>query len=54
MEWVVPGDNWATKVNSPEIKVAGFIDDGDHFRGHMLNDLPIHDPDDSAELLRAG
>jgi FlaA1/EpsC-like NDP-sugar epimerase len=38
-------------VNSPQIRVAGFLDDDDRLHGHVLNGLPIHNPADLAELL---
>ncbi len=38
-------------ANSPEIRVVGFLDDDDRLHGHVLNGLPIHNPDDLAEIL---
>jgi FlaA1/EpsC-like NDP-sugar epimerase len=38
-------------ANSPEIRVLGFLDDDDRLHGHVLNGLPIHTPDDLAEIL---
>jgi FlaA1/EpsC-like NDP-sugar epimerase len=38
-------------VNSPEIRVVGFLDDDDRLHGHVLNGLPIHNPGDLAEIL---
>lgn len=38
-------------ANSPEIRVVGFLDDDDRLHGHVLNGLPIHNPDDFAEIL---
>lgn len=38
-------------VNSPEIRVVGFLDDDDRLHGHVLNGLPIHNPADLAEFL---
>ncbi len=38
-------------ANSPEMRVVGFLDDDDRLHGHVLNGLPIHNPDDLAEIL---
>ena len=38
-------------VNSPEIRVVGFLDDDERLHGHVLNGLPIHDPADLKEIL---
>lgn len=38
-------------VNSPEIRVVGFLDDDDRLHGHVLNGLPIHNPADLEEIL---
>jgi FlaA1/EpsC-like NDP-sugar epimerase len=38
-------------VNSPEIRVVGFLDDDDRLHGHVLNGLLIHNPADLAEFL---
>jgi FlaA1/EpsC-like NDP-sugar epimerase len=38
-------------VNSPEIRVVGFLDDDDRLHGHVLNGLPINNPADLAEVL---
>lgn len=38
-------------VNSPEIRVVGFLDDDDRLHGHVLNGLPIYNPADLAEIL---
>lgn len=38
-------------VNSPEIRVVGFLDDDDRLHGHVLNGLPIHNPADLSEFL---
>ncbi|WP_416545670.1 polysaccharide biosynthesis protein [Limnohabitans sp. DCL3] len=38
-------------ANSPEIQVAGFLDDDDRLHGHVLNGLPILNPADLDELL---
>lgn len=40
-------------TNSPEIRVVGFLDDDDRLHGHVLNGLPIHNPDDFAEVLNS-
>ncbi|WP_433692515.1 polysaccharide biosynthesis protein [Herbaspirillum seropedicae] len=37
-------------TNSPEIQVAGFIDDDDRLHGHVLNGLPIYNPADLKSL----
>ena len=33
------------------MRVVGFLDDDDRLHGHVLNGLPIHNPEDLAELL---
>ena len=38
-------------ANSFEMRVVGFLDDDDRLHGHVLNGLPIHNPEDLAELL---
>ena len=38
-------------VNSPEIRVVGFLDDDERLHGHVLNGLPIHNPADLTEIL---
>ena len=38
-------------VNSPEIRVVGFLDDDERLHGHVLNGLPIHNPVDLDEIL---
>ena len=38
-------------VNSPEIRVVGFLDDDDRLHGHVLNGLPIYNPEDLSEIL---
>lgn len=38
-------------ANSPEIRVVGYLDDDDRLHGHVLNGLPIHNPQDIAEIL---
>jgi FlaA1/EpsC-like NDP-sugar epimerase len=38
-------------VNSPEIRVVGFLDDDERLHGQVLNGLPIHNPVDLAEVL---
>jgi FlaA1/EpsC-like NDP-sugar epimerase len=39
-------------VTSPEIRVVGFIDDDDRLHGHVLNGLPIYNPDDLDEVFK--
>jgi len=34
----------AAMTNSPEVKVAGFLDDDERLHGHVLNGLPIYNP----------
>jgi FlaA1/EpsC-like NDP-sugar epimerase len=41
----------AAMANSPEMRVAGFLDDDDRLHGHELNGLPIYNPADLAEVL---
>lgn len=38
-------------VNSPEIRVVGFLDDDERLHGHVLNGLPIYDPREFSEIL---
>jgi len=38
-------------ANSNEMRVVGFLDDDDRLQGHLLNGLPIHSPENFAELL---
>jgi FlaA1/EpsC-like NDP-sugar epimerase len=38
-------------ANSNEMRVVGFLDDDDRLHGHVLNGLPIHSPENFAELL---
>lgn len=38
-------------INSPEMQVAGFLDDDDRLHGHVLNGVPIYNPEDLAELV---
>jgi FlaA1/EpsC-like NDP-sugar epimerase len=40
-------------ANSPEIHVAGFLDDDDRLHGHELNGLTIHNPADLTEVLNS-
>lgn len=40
-------------VNSPEIRVVGFLDDDDRLHGQVLNGLPILNPADLVQLLNA-
>jgi FlaA1/EpsC-like NDP-sugar epimerase len=36
--------------NSPEMQVAGFLDDDDRLHGHVLNGLPVYNPTDLTNL----
>ena len=38
-------------VNSPEMKVVGFLDDDDRLTGHVLNGQPIYSPKDLDSLV---
>jgi len=38
-------------VNSPEIRVVGFLEDDDRLHGNVLNGLPIYNPADLVEIL---
>jgi FlaA1/EpsC-like NDP-sugar epimerase len=38
-------------ANSPELRVAGFLDDDDRLHGQVLNGLPIYDPGDLPGIL---
>lgn len=38
-------------VNSPEIRVVGFLDDDVRLHGQILNGLPIYNPEDLEEIL---
>ena len=38
--------------NSHEMQVTGFIDDDDRLHGHLLNGLPIYDPNDLNSLVQ--
>jgi len=40
----------AAMANSPEMQVAGFLDDDDRLYGHVLNGQPIYNPSDVAHL----
>ncbi len=40
----------AAMVNSHEMQVAGFLDDDDRLHGHVLNGLPIYNPEDLGNL----
>ncbi len=40
----------AAMANSHEMQVIGFLDDDDRLHGHVLNGLPIYNPDDLANL----
>ena len=41
----------AAMANSHEMQIIGFLDDDDRLQGHMLNGLPIYDPDDLGHLV---
>ncbi|MCG9082774.1 polysaccharide biosynthesis protein [Laribacter hongkongensis] len=41
----------AAMVNSHEMQVAGFLDDDDRLHGHVLNGLPIYNPEDLNDLV---
>ena len=41
----------AAMANSPEMQVAGFLDDDDRLHGHVLNGKPIFKPEDVAQLV---
>lgn len=41
----------ATMTNSNEMQMVGFLDDDDRLHGHVLNGLPIYNPDDLPELV---
>ncbi len=41
----------AAMNNSPEMQVAGFLDDDDRLHGHVLNGLPIYNPADLTNLV---
>ena len=38
-------------ASSPEMRVVGFLDDDDRLHGHVLNGLPIHNPNALGEVL---
>jgi FlaA1/EpsC-like NDP-sugar epimerase len=38
-------------ANSPEICIVGFLDDDEHLHGNLLNDLPVYNPVDLAEVI---
>ena len=40
----------AAMVNSPQMQVAGFLDDDDRLHGHVLNGMPIYNPADLHSL----
>ncbi|MFZ1181581.1 MAG: nucleoside-diphosphate sugar epimerase/dehydratase [Herbaspirillum sp.] len=41
----------AALTNSPEMQVAGFLDDDDRLHDHILNGLPVYNPLDLSELV---
>lgn len=43
----------AALTNSPEMQVAGFLDDDERLHGHILNGLPVYDPLDLSDLVAA-
>ena len=43
----------AAMANSPEMQVAGFLDDDDRLHGHVLNGQPIYNPGDLVHLAPA-
>ena len=43
----------AAMRNSPEMQVAGFLDDDDRLHGHVLNGQPIYNPGDLPSLVLA-
>lgn len=40
----------AAMINSHEMLVCGFLDDDDRLHGHVLNGLPVYDPNDLSNL----
>ena len=38
-------------ANSPEIRIVGFLDDDERLHGNLLNDLPVYNPSDLAEVI---
>jgi FlaA1/EpsC-like NDP-sugar epimerase len=42
----------AAMANSHEMEVIGFLDDDDRLQGHVLNGLPIYDPEDLGYLVK--
>lgn len=41
----------AAMGNSTEMRVAGYLDDDDRLHGHVLNGLPIYDPESLPDLV---
>jgi FlaA1/EpsC-like NDP-sugar epimerase len=41
----------AAMANSHEMEVVGFLDDDDRLQGHVLNGLPIYNPNDLGHLV---
>jgi FlaA1/EpsC-like NDP-sugar epimerase len=41
----------AAMSNSNEMRMVGYLDDDDRLHGHVLNGLPIHNPENLPELL---
>ncbi|WP_029462909.1 polysaccharide biosynthesis protein, partial [Serpentinimonas barnesii] len=42
----------AAMAHSPELQVAGFLDDDERLHGHVLNALPVYNPADLPALAR--
>jgi FlaA1/EpsC-like NDP-sugar epimerase len=40
----------AAMANSPEMQMAGFLDDDDRLHGHVLNGQPVYNPNDLEDL----
>ena len=38
-------------ANSPEIRIVGFLDDDERLHGNLLNNLPVYNPADLAEVI---
>jgi FlaA1/EpsC-like NDP-sugar epimerase len=43
----------AAMASSHEMQIIGFLDDDDRLQGHVLNGLPIFDPDDLEHLVES-
>lgn len=44
----------AAMINSPEIRVVGFLDDNHKLHGHIINGLPIYNPAGLDNLVKRG